>query len=204
MNRRIFIIAAVLSIFFSSAAYCIDESESKKNKGDDYSTSVYIRYNLLKPEYAETPYFFGADGGIDIDLGGTVPVINLSGVGISSRYTLFNSENKDSGDISYSHYFSAGISYYIKTRFRSIMNFGLRAGTGSGWLINNEIDPETENNKRLSGLYFDTGIFTELTQPGKVFFESGFESRRQHYYKKDTDIDPVDMAVLYIKAGLKL
>jgi hypothetical protein len=202
MNKKTVMIILILSI--SQYLYSQENSDGISSDSGDYSTSVYLRYNMTRPEYANTPYMFGLDSGIDIDLGSSLPVLNLAGIGGSARYVLFNNINKFTDEVSYSHYISAGLSLYLKTRFKDAINFGTRFGTGSGWMINTEIDMETGNNKRLSGLYIDSGFFAEFKHSGNVYIETGAETRKQYYFKQETEIDPVDIGSIYIKAGLKL
>ena len=177
---------------------------------DGYSTSVFLRYNITRPDYAMTPYYLGIDLGADMDFGGNIPVLNLAGLEFSGKYIFLNSKNEITDDLSESHYFSTGISMYIKTRLEKPVNMGIRAGSGSGWMISGEIDKETENNKRLNGIYLESGIFSDFNISEKIYLQTGFDVRKQYYFKSDyeyegsKDIDPVDMGFIYIKAGLRL
>lgn len=202
MNKKTVMIILILSI--SQYLYSQEKSDGIIADSGDYSSSVYLRYNITRPEYANTPYMLGFDSGVDIDLGSSLPVLNLAGIGGSARYVLFNNQNKITDEVTSSHYISAGLSLYLKTRFKDAINFGTRFGTGSGWMINSEIDTETGNNKRLSGLYVDTGFFAEFKHSGNMYIETGAETRKQYYFKQGTKIDPVDIGSIYIKAGLKL
>lgn len=202
MNKKTVLIILILTI--SQQLYSQENTEAISSDKGDYSTSVYLRYNMTRPEYANTPYMLGFDSGIDIDLGSSLPVLKLAGIGGSARYVLFNNLNKITDEVTTSHYISAGLSLYLKTRFKDAVNFGTRFGTGSGWLINTEIDMTTGNNKRLSGMYVETGFFAEFKHSGNLYIETGAETRKQHYFKKESDIDPVDIGSIYVKAGLKL
>ena len=139
-----------------------------------------------------------------MDLGGDIAVLNIAGIGFSGKYIFLNSKDETGEEISTSHYFSTGLSFYLKTRFEKPVNMGLRAGTGSGWMISGDIDEETENNKRLNGIYLDAGFFTEFRVSEMYYLETGVDVRKQHYFRKDADIDPVDMGFIYVKAGIKL
>ena len=86
---------------------------------------------------------------------------------------MFNNRNEATDDVSYSHYFSTGLSLYYKTRFDKPLNYGLRASAGSGWLIADEIDEYTENNKRLNGIFIEGGFFTEFKTSSRYYFETG-------------------------------
>ena len=206
--NKIIIIALLLLLtapicVFTQETPVID-SNTAVSKGSDYSTSIYIRYNITRPDYAKTPYMLGLDAGADMDLGSDIYVLKLAGIGISGRYILLNNKNDLNGELSTSHYLSTGFSIYFKTRYKKPINFGIRAGTGSGWLIDSEIDEETANNKRLNGIYLDGGFYSVFEGSGNLYFETGTEVRKQYYFKEKKALDPVDMGCIYIKAGLKL
>ena len=145
-----------------------------------------------------------------MDFGGDIPILNLAGLEFSGKYIFLNNKNEVTDDLSESHYFSTGISFYMKTRTEKPVNFGIRAGSGSGWLIAGEIDAHTGNNKRLNGIYLESGLFCDFDISEKIYIQSGFDMRKQHYFKSDYEyegsyeIDPVDMGFLYVKAGFKL
>ena len=214
LRKRAFIIIlfiAAAHMTLSAQETAAADKPSVNSTPGDYSTSVFMRYNLTRPDYAKTPYFLGMDLGLDMDFGGSIPVVNLSGLEISGKYIYLNSKNEISDDRSESHYFSTGISLYMKTRLEKPVNFGVRAGTGSGWMIAGEVNEETDNNKRLNGIYLEAGLFGDFDVSERFYIQTGFDIRRQHYFKSNSDsdggsieIDPVDMGFIYIKAGFKL
>ncbi len=197
----------ILSLFVLFPAISQDSSTDETVPAAErskYATSLYLRYNLTRPDYAKTPYYIGFDAGADMDFGGDVPVLNLAGVGFSGKYIFLNNKNDITDEKSESHYLSTGLSFYLKTRLEKPLNLGLRGGVGSGWMVAGEIDEQTDNNKRLNGIYFDVGFFTEIKLSERYYIETGVDARKQHYYQKETEIDPVDMGFIYFKAGIKL
>ncbi len=77
-NKILITILIFLILTFSAAAQNSEkveksaENDAVKSSSSNYGTSLFLRYNLTRPDYANTPYLIGFDLGTDIDLGGNI------------------------------------------------------------------------------------------------------------------------------------
>ncbi|MDX9801660.1 MAG: hypothetical protein RBT69_10030, partial [Spirochaetia bacterium] len=165
--KKISLIALFLIIMVPALIFSDSVSENQK-KGFSY----FFSYPVLMAEDEEFPCIYGLGAGINIDLGGKIPVFNLTGIEFSAGYNLLDVDE-------YYHYFSTGLGYYIRSSFDFPVNFGFRFSAGAGWVIETETNSDTDNNYRMNGLYTAFSPFVEIKTQKHFYFVTGYEARDQ-------------------------
>ena len=148
-------------------------NESTNNNTSIRGLSIFLTYPVtILNDDGGTSYPIGIGGGISLDLGGPIPIINLLGVEFSGSYTYLDNSN-------IMHYISSGLGFYLRSAFNSPLNIGLRSGFGGGLVISDKINPEYENNERTSGVYSFFSPFMEIRLFTNMYIQAGYESRGQ-------------------------
>ena len=189
----IFLILIVPALIFS-------DPETKNQK---QGFSYFFSYPVLMLEDVDLPFIYGFGAGMNIDFGGKIPILNLTGIEYSASYSLLDFED-------YYHYLSTGFGYYIRSSFSIPVNIGFRFGAGAGWVIETTASTDTENNRRMNGLYTSFSPFIEIKTQKHFYFTAGFEAREQNVSQADKessedgkDDDNAHIDIIYLRVGYR-
>ena len=189
----IFLILIVPALIFS------ESSAENQKRGFSY----FFSYPVLMLDNEDLPFIYGLGAGMNIDIGGKIPVLNLTGIEYSASYSLLDYND-------YYHYLSTGLGYYIRSSFAIPVNIGFRFGAGAGWVIETEASTDTENNHRMNGLYTSFSPFIEIKTQKHFYFVAGFEAREQDASQSDNDSsedgkddDRYHVDIIYLRIGYR-